>query len=322
MSWRDRAADDYFSRTPPRGRRGIAPKSHRAAKRRTRHTAGNPIPAIGALSGLTKVFKIPSFRYDKAKMEQRANAVKNLAVVASGAYDPAMSAGVAKTKLQRVAQGLEWPGQWDQIQKLAQQYLGQVPGAAPAAAGFGQTVAGFFGTPGGAQVIRTAVGAAKPRRGRQRYPAYTDRYGRQRYSTKPPGSQYRLPAGATAAPGAPYSFFTGKLGAGGFATTAGQVAVAAAAGAAAYLVTQRLLEHLGGRAQRAEEAGVNAALAFRQARADFQQQHGRPMNKAELKEAGDAMKAQLVELGYDPVTFQRTRGAVSEFLETYNPFGG
>jgi len=321
MTWSDRAADDYFA--SPRTRRGVAPKSHRSAtRRRPRHTAGNPIPAIGAVSGLASVFKIPSFKYDKAKMEQRANAVKQLAVVASGAYDPSMSPAVAKQKLQRVAQGLEWPGQWGDLQQLARQYLGQIPEAATKAAP--GAVQQFIGLPGAPQAIGAVARAVIPRgRGRRpRYPSYIDRYGRQRYSTKPPGSQFRLPAGAQAAPDSPYSFFTGRLGAGGAAVTAGQVAVAAAAGAAAYLVTQRLLEHLGGRAQRAEEAGVNAALAFRQARADFKAQHGREMNAAERKEAGEAYKAQLLELGYDPVTFTRTRGRVAEFLETYNPLGG
>jgi hypothetical protein len=112
------------------------------------------------------------------------------------------------------------------------------------------------------------------------------------------------------------------VGAGGAATTVGQLAVAGAAGIGAYLVTQALLKHLGGRAQRKEEAGVNAALAFREARAEFQRQQGRAPNRAELAEMKQAYQEQLVALGYDPVTFTRTRSRVAQFFETYNPLGG
>lgn len=34
-----------------------------------------------------------------------------------------------------------------------------------------------------------------------------------------------------------------------------------------------------------------------------------------------AYQAQLVELGYDPVTFTRKRSGVENFLEDYNPLG-
>jgi len=200
---------------------------------------------------------------------------------------------------------------------FAASVMGYQPTVAPGAAGLAQY--GSLVTP---QLVTAVARAAAPKRARARYPTYTDRYGRQRYSTKPPGSQYRLPAGATASPGAPYSFFRGAVGAGGAAATVGQLAVAGAAGVAAYLVTQRVLAALGGRAQGKEEAGVAAALAFRQARADFKQQQGRDPNAAELKEMKAAYQQQLVELGYDPVTFTRERSRVEEFLETYNPLGG
>jgi len=200
----------------------------------------------------------------------------------------------------------------------------QLPGTVAAAPG-GMAQVGSLLTPG---LVTGVVRAVAPRRGRsryggrQRYPTYTDRYGRQRYSTKPPGSELRLPAGATMAAGTPYNFFTGAVGKGGALATAGQVALAAGAGIGAYLVTQRLLQHLGGRAQKAEEAGVAATLALREARKDFAAQHGRQPTAAESREMSAAWKAQLIELGYDPVTFTRTRGAVSTFLEAYNPFGG
>lgn len=180
---------------------------------------------------------------------------------------------------------------------------------------------GVLSQPG---TIRALASAAKPRRqARGRYPTFTDRYGRQRYSTRPPeAGEMRLPAGATPSPGTPYSFFQGAVGKGGAAATAGQVALAAGAGIAAYLVTKRLLSALGGRAQKAEEAGVAAALALRQARADLVKQQGHAITPAQAKEMGAAYKAQLVELGYDPVTFTRQRSGVEDFFESYNPFGG
>ncbi len=196
-------------------------------------------------------------------------------------------------------------------------------GTGPVAASTTTQLLNVLGQPG---TIRALASAATPRRGRQargRYPTYTDRYGRQRYSTRPPeAGEMRLPAGATPSPGTPYSFFQGAVGKGGAAATAGQLAVAAGAGIAAYLVTQKLLAALGGRAQKAEEAGVAAAFALRQARADLVKQQGHPITPAQAHEMGAAYKAQLVQLGYDPVTFTRTRSGVENFLETYNPFGG
>jgi hypothetical protein len=129
----------------------------------------------------------------------------------------------------------------------------------------------------------------------------------------------RLPAGAQAAAGTPYNFFTGAVGKGSRLQTAGQVATAAGAGIAAYLVTQRILANMGSGAQRAEEAGVNAALSLRQARADLERQQGKPVTQAQAREMAAAMRTQLVQLGYDPVTFTRKRSRVENFLEDYNP---
>jgi hypothetical protein len=194
----------------------------------------------------------------------------------------------------------------------------QAPGAAAGSSGYTQL--GAYLTP---QNIGAVARAVTPRRSRrQRYPTYQDRYGRQRYSTKPPGSQMRLPAGATMAAGTPYNFFTGAVGKGGAAATAGQVAVAAAAGAAAYLVTSKLLQYLGGRAQKAEEAGVQAARALHESLEEYKQRFGKYPPPAERAEMKAAYRAKLVELGYNPDTFTRTRGAVAGFLEDYNPFGG
>lgn len=169
---------------------------------------------------------------------------------------------------------------------------------------------------GYAPLVGAAVRALKPHR--SRYPAYRDRNGRDRYSYKEPGSRMRLPAGATplvaAGAAAPlYSFFQGAIGAGGAATTIAQVGVGAAAGAGAYMVTSLLLQYLGGRAQTAQEAGVNAARAHREALLRY------PDQKAQINQA---YFAKLGELGYDPQTFQYKRSGLQHFLETYNPLGG
>lgn len=334
------------------GKRRVA-RAKAKLKRRGRKRAhrGNPLPAVvgllGSAGGL--VGKLGG-RFRKPS-EQRAGSVSESVVQAANAGNLTAARGLieraAKPMLakesavwkaaamrlspeivRQVNANLDRIPQADQSgpEQFAQSVLANpvtaaAPGGGRAAAPSAlEQAASILGQPG---TIRTVARLATPRRSRrQRYPTYVDRYGRQRFSTKPPGTDLRIPAGATPSPGTPYSFFRGAVGKGGAAATAGQVAVAAAAGVAAYLVTQRVLQYLGGRAQAKEEAGVNAALAFRQARADFKKQQGREPNRTELKEMGDAYKAQLLELGYDPVTFTRKRGRVAEFLEDYNPLGG
>src|SRR5262245_4987902 len=340
----------------------LGKKRVRAAKRvlkkrgRRRAHRGNPLPAVvGVLSGLGGIAGKLGGRFRKPS-EARAGGVAESVVQAANAGNLTAARGLieraAKPMLAKesavwkaaaarlsaeiiaaVRRNADRIPQADQSSPeafAASVLANPVTAAGPAAVGGAgpaggvpsavEQVVGALAQPG---TIRTIARAAAPRRSRrQRYPTYTDRYGRQRYSTKPPGTDLRIPAGATPSPGTPYSFFRGAVGKGGAAATAGQVAVAAAAGVAADLVTQRVLQYLGGRAQAKEEAGVNAALAFRQARKDFETQQGRPPNRTELKEMGDAYKAQLLELGYDPVTFTRTRGRVAQFLEDYNPLGG
>lgn len=306
-------------RTVSRARRGL----RRAGKRRA--FRGNPIPAVASV---ISSLGVNLFKYDKKKMGERADYVRQVALRASGASttEAPRAAGLnvvtAKAELDRIAQGLSWPGQWAQIRDVAKSYQGHVMETAPAAAQGG--VGGLLQTlqsPAGGQLIRAVASTARRSR-RPRYPTYIDRYGRQRYSYKPPGSSLRLPAGATMAAGTPYNFFTGAVGQGGAAATAGQVAVAAAAGVGAYLVTQRLLQYLGGRAQSKEEAGVNAAKALHQALEDYKQQHGQYPPPAERAAMKQAYQQKLVELGYDPVTFTRTRSGFEQFLEDYNPLGG
>lgn len=198
----------------------------------------------------------------------------------------------------------------------------QAPGAT---AGSSASQLGAYLTP---QNIGAVARAVTPRRSRrQRYPTYLDRYGRQRYSTKPPGSEMRLPAGATMAAGTPYNFFSGAVGRGGAGTTAAQLGLAAAAGAAAYFGTQAILKYFGGRAVRQEEAGVQLALAARDARKEYALAHnlrGAPptygVPAAVIKQIGEGMKAKLAELGYNAQGV-RTRSGVENFLSDYAPEG-
>lgn len=314
-------------------------------KRRTR--TANPLPA--ALSVLGSIIKTPKFL--KKPSEQRAAAVAPQLVTA--AVQGNLTA--AKAIMDRSTFGIQAERNvWLQaLTQLPPNIINAVkdnanripvvdhkgpetaattalarPFMLPSAAGSAAAVPTLGGIPTATlgqlavPVVRELTKKPRATTRRGRYPTYVDRDGRQRYSTKPPGTELRIPQGATPTPGTPYSFFRGAVGKGGAAATVGQVAVAAAAGIGAYLVTQRLLQHLGGRAQQKEEAGVNAALAFRQARADFKARQGRDPNAAELAEMKQAYQAQLVELGYDPVTFTRTRSGVERFLEDYNPFGG
>lgn len=291
----------------------------RTRQSRPAHKA-NPIPALLALAGGDPVGKLKAaisglFHFNAKDADRKANAVK--------AYERAKNGDVAGYSeiIQLKANSATDTGKkayqaaYDQLQQegainAAGQFVPvllrghQVAGATPTT-----TLGSVLGAV--APVAVAVAKASKPRRAR--YPAYQDRYGRQRYSYKQPGESFRLPAGATPLPGAPYSFFRGAVGGGGAASTVGQLAVAGAAGAGAYLVTQKLLQYLGGRAQTAEEAGVNAARAHREALL------AHPDQKAAINAA---YFAKLAELGYDPTTFQRTRSGLDTFLETYNPFGG
>lgn len=310
----------------------------KAKKRRKPFHKGNPtaaevalsvVPGGGIVATAAKVLSSLGIgsKYTKDTHVTRFVAAQsgNNPVLAKALIDQAAAHASAQ-----IPDAAEWAARFEAMRAQANpanlSYMNRLrkPPAAgsPAAQNIGATLLGALTQPG---AIRTVASLARGgrRQARGRYPTYTDRYGRQRYSTRPPeAGEMRLPAGAVPSPGTPYSFFQGAVGKGGAGTTAGQLAVAAGAGIAAYLVTQKLLAALGGRAQKAEEAGVAAALALRQARADLVKQQGHPITPAQAKEMGAAYKAQLVQLGYDPVTFTRTRSGVENFLETYNPFGG
>lgn len=227
-----------------------------------------------------------------------------------------------------IADAAEWAGRFESMRVIASpenkalmQKLRPAAGGGGAAAAAPSTAAQLLGVLGQPGTIRALAQVAKPRASRRaRYPTYSDRYGRQRYSTRPPElGEMRLPAGATPSPGTPYSFFQGAVGKGGAAATAGQVATAAAAGIGAYLVTRRLLQYLGGRAQAKEEAGVAAAKALHDSLEDYKAHTGKYPPPAERAAMKEAYRAKLVELGYNPDTFTRTRSRTEAFLEDYNP---
>lgn len=297
---------------------GIRPKRATAYSigpaRRSLHRTrtSNPIPAavsvLGSLGGLGKKFQSRDAR-DKARFAQ-ADQLAQRATLG----DAAALAELTRLSTQFATAKAKEYASLKLAEVLAAKKAASTAAAKPSLLSTplaGQIVSG---------VIREGAKAARPGRGRRaRYPTYVDRFGRQRYSTKPPGTEMRIPAGATPAPGTPYNFFRGAVGGGSAAQTAGQLAVAGAAGVGAYLVTKRVLANLGGRALGKEQAGVAAALAFRQARTDFKAQRGRDPNRAELAEMKRAYQHQLEELGYDPVTFTRRRSRVEEFLSDYAP---
>lgn len=327
------------------GKRRVKAAQRKLKKRgiKRRHK-GNPLPAVvgllgGALGGVSKRFRAPS--------EVRAARLAPSIIQAANAGNLTAARGLIEraARPMKVAESNVWKAAAAQLsadivkqvsinsksipmadQSDPEHFAAsvaaspfQASGSGPAASGIA-TALNVLSAPGTVRAIASVARGGSRRR--QRYPTYIDRYGRQRYSTKPPGGELRLPAGATPAPGTPYSFFQGAVGKGGAAATAGQLAVAAGAGIAAYLVTQRVLAALGGKAQRAEEAGVNATLALRQARADLERQQGHKATPAQVREMSAAWKQQLVQLGYDPVTFTRKRSGVESFLEDYNPLGG
>jgi len=321
-------------------------------KRRGRRRAhrGNPLPAVvGVLSGLGGLGKLGG-RFRKPS-EVRAAAVAESVVqsansgnltAAAGLIERAAKPMIAKEHavwaaaaarlspdiIAMVAKHAARIPKADQTgpEAFATSVLGNpvsAPGGAVAAQSTLAQITSALGQPG---TIRELARAAKPAsRRRQRYPTYTDRYGRQRYSTKPPGSELRLPAGATPSPGTAYSFFRGAVGKGGAGTTAAQLGVAAAAGAAAYFGTQAILKHFGGKVVRTEEAGVKLALAARDARKEYALTHGLRgpapsygVPASVIREIGAGMKQQLAELGYNAQGV-RTRSATERFLSDYAP---
>lgn len=334
----------------------VRPQFHRVSiarrhlRKKKHERTANPVPAVlsllgggGFLGGLSKRFKAPSEKRAAGLVPalvasansgnltavkgliERANKpmiAKESAVwkAAAAQIAPAMVALAIKNNAQIPAADQSGPEQFS-ASVLASPFTAQT-GAGAGGGALAQY--GALLNPGTVNAVAKAVSTSTRRRSsRSRYPTYTDRYGRQRYSTKPPGSEMRLPAGATMAAGTPYNFFTGAIGKGGAGATAGQLGVAAVAGTAAYFATKAILKYFGGKAVAAEEAGVQLALAARAARYEYAMEHnlrGSPPSygvpAAKIKEIGNAMKAKLAELGYNEHGV-RTRSGTENFLSTY-----
>jgi hypothetical protein len=156
------------------------------------------------------------------------------------------------------------------------------------------------------RVATTVARSSRKGRARRQLVGY-DEFGQAIYRT---ARRPRQPRGFSAAGAA-----GGAVTRTGGISTAGKLG-AVAAGLAAYYVSSKILERVGNRALDKEEQGVEAALAFRQARADFERDQGRPPTSAEVRQMGAAYKATLAELGYDP-SGVRVRTKLENFLTTY-----
>ncbi|SRR6266496_817234 len=108
----------------------------------------------------------------------------------------------------------------------------------------------------------------------------------------------------------------GLGGAGGVSNLA-KAGVAIGGLAAGYYIGTELQKALAGRTLAAEQAGVAAAQAFRRARAAAAKSKGGPLTAAEVRSLGNVYKRGLVELGYNPTTFTRTRGLASQFVSEF-----
>lgn len=137
-----------------------------------------------------------------------------------------------------------------------------------------------------------------------------DEFGQPIYAAARRARAPRIPRGLGAAGGLAGA---GGAGAAGGITAAGAVG-AAAAGVAAFFLTRALQKYIGRRGLAAEQAGVQAALAFRQARADMSDALRRPLTQTEVRTLGREYKNGLRALGYDPVTFTRVRSRASRFF--------
>lgn len=102
--------------------------------------------------------------------------------------------------------------------------------------------------------------------------------------------------------------------------TPAKLAGVAAAGVASYLVTRALLRHFGDQPMEAQRAGVEASKAFREARAEYQREHGVPPTGAQLRTMRDAWIHKLAELGYtvEGGAVEYQPNAAQRFLSTYS----
>lgn len=90
--------------------------------------------------------------------------------------------------------------------------------------------------------------------------------------------------------------------------------VAIAGLAAGYYIGTHLNKYLAGRHRSKQEAAVQAALAFREARAAAAEAKGTDLSAAEVRSMGDVYKAQLRALGYAPGTFVKVPSVIDRFF--------
>lgn len=304
------------------GKKRVARGKRVLAKRQGRRSAhrGNPLPAIIALASQANKLPVIGGLLNRHPEDPiRKQHIDEMFAAGNAAGLEAASRDYATQKARDYA-----------AQKLAElnaAHATQVVQHAAASPEDHSTLASIMATPGAgrvaAEVTKALVRRPRQRRGRL---LYYDSYQRPHYTSRPPGP-VKLPRDATLAPEAAAAGFVkqgffGKVGGGGAGRTAGQLAVAGAAGVGAYLVTSKLLQYLGGKAQSKEEAGVTAAKALHDALEEYKKAHGTYPPPAERAAMKQAYRAQLQQLGYDPDTFTRTRSGVESFLETYNPLGG
>lgn len=105
-----------------------------------------------------------------------------------------------------------------------------------------------------------------------------------------------------------------RIGGGSAAVGLARAGVVIGGLAAGYYIGTALNKYMAGRALAHEQAGVQAALAFREAREQAAAQKGAPLSRAEVASLGAVYKKALIALGYDPVTFARRRSSVERFF--------
>jgi hypothetical protein len=271
---------------------------------------GNPVPAL--LLGLApklglKVFGGPDAAKQKLRIEKLNDYAYQVVNVKGIAGQQALA------ELQAVANRLEGHGVAinDETVGHARELLKSIQMAAtPPGKTVAQSALGVLQTPGLAQAIPGIIAATQPKQSYNKFGQLTQKVfqGYSPTTGKPKYKNVVVGAAGTAAGLAPG---LGGAGAAAGGIGLGGAALAVGAGAGAYLVTNLLLKNLGGRALSKEQAGVQAAIAHRQALQAY------PKEQAAINAA---YKSTLIELGYDPVTFTRKRTGVEQFLSDYNPF--
>lgn len=81
-------------------------------------------------------------------------------------------------------------------------------------------------------------------------------------------------------------------------------------------LNKRLVAQFGNKAVEKQKAGVAAALAFREARAEAEAAKGAPLTQREMASLAAEYKKALVHLGYNPKTFVYERSALEKFFQS------